>query len=57
MPKRVFGTCPVCGRFIAKRGGKLRVHYPTEVKRGNLRPDTEDLCTGSGKRVKTHQYD
>jgi hypothetical protein len=55
MPKRVFGICPDCGRYINKRGGKLRVHFPTDRRRGgtfiNPRPEMEDLCPGSGKKV------
>jgi hypothetical protein len=58
MPKRVFGVCPDCGRYIAKRGGKLRVHFPTDRRREgtfvNPIPRTdEDLCAGSGKKVAT----
>jgi hypothetical protein len=57
MPKRVFGICPDCGRYIAKRGGKLRVHFPTERERKGTfvnpipRAASEELCAGSGKKV------
>jgi hypothetical protein len=50
MPKRVFGVCPNCGRYIAKRGGKLRVHFPSQRINRRETPDAE-LCLGSGKKV------
>jgi hypothetical protein len=45
MPKRAFGVCPVCGRYLIKRGGKLRTHWSAETR--------PELCSGSGKRVPT----
>lgn len=64
MPKRVFGVCPICGRYIAKRGGKLRVHFPTDVRRNTghfanppQRTATEEFCVGSGKKVVTFVYE
>jgi hypothetical protein len=53
MPKRVFGVCPNCGRYIAKRGGKLRVHFPSQRINRRETPDAE-LCLGSGKKVVSH---
>jgi hypothetical protein len=60
MPKRVFGMCPDCGRFISKRGGKLKAHFPVDLldrKRGSFfNPErrADPLCAGGGKRVPTH---
>jgi hypothetical protein len=58
MPKRVFGVCPDCQRYISKRKGKLRVHFPTDGRQNKStftnpipRSADENLCPGSGKKV------
>jgi hypothetical protein len=61
IPKRVFGLCPICYRYIAKRDGKLKQHFPTERQpRGTfLKPAKKpiaQLCPGGGRRVPTHQH-
>jgi hypothetical protein len=46
MPKRVTGKCPVCEKLIRMRYGKLF---------GHLNEETQGLCPGSGKRIKSLQ--